>query len=227
MNKLEQTRKLLIFGAGEYAEVAFTYFKAAAEYQVTAFLIDREHRKANSFCGLPLVDFEDAMELYSPDDHSFFIAVGYAQANALRRARFEQVKAMGYNLASYVSPNAIIHADAQIGEHCFILETAVIEPFVRIGDNVAIWCGSVIGHYSTIGSHCFLALRATIGGGTHVDEQCFIGVGATVRDHIKIGPRSKIGAGAVLLSDVGADNNFRAISDMDLSDCSTIKCDDL
>lgn len=208
---MEQPKKLLIFGAGEYAEVAFAYFRAAATDEVAAFLIDRQHRKADSFCGLPLVAFEDAAELYPPESHSCFIAVGYAQANALRRTRFETAKAMGYYMASYISPHAIIHPDAQIGEHCFILETAVVEPYVRIGDNVTIWSGSIIGHYSTIAPHCFLALRASVGGGTTVGEQCFIGVGATVRDHINVGPRCTIGAGALCLSNIGTDVTVHGI----------------
>ena len=204
------TRPLVIFGAGEYAEVACSYFSESGTHRVSAFTVDRKHISADNLSGLPFVPFEDVARLYPPDSHDFFVAIGYAQHNAIRRLKYETAKAMGYSMASYVSNNAIIHPNAQIGEHCFILETSVVEPFVRIGDNVTIWSGSIIGHYSTIASHCFLALRASVGGGTCIGEQCFMGVGATVRDHVSLGPRCIIGAGAVLLSDLDADKCVHA-----------------
>lgn len=206
------SRPLVIFGAGEYADVACSYFRESATHRVSAFTVDKQHIGADNFSGLPLVPFEDVARLYPPDSHDFFVAIGYARHNEIRRLKYETAKAMGYSMASYVSPHAIIHSNAQIGEHCFILETSVVEPFVRIGDNVTIWSGSIIGHYSTIASHCFLALRASIGGGTHIGEQCSLGIGATVRDHINIGPRCTIGAGALSLSDMGADVTIYGIA---------------
>jgi sugar O-acyltransferase (sialic acid O-acetyltransferase NeuD family) len=151
------------------------------------------------------VDFEDVPELYPSRNHDFFVAVGYANKNELRRKRYETARGLGYKMASYISPYAIIHPNAQIGEHCFILETVVIEPFVRIGDNVTIWSGTTIGHYGTIASHCFLSLRATVGGGTHIGEQSVVGLGAIVRDHICIGSRCTIGTAASVLFDIASD----------------------
>lgn len=205
------TRPLVIFGAGEYAEIAYCYFRESRTHRPVAFTVDGQHIPTDKFSGLPVLSFADVARLCPPDSHDFFVAIGYAQQNEIRRVKYETAKAMGYSMASYVSPNAIIHSNAQIGEHCFILETAVVEPFVRIGDNVTIWSGSIIGHYSMIASHCFLALRASVGGGTTVGEQCFIGVGATVRDHINVGPRCTIGAGALCLSDIGTDVTVHGI----------------
>jgi sugar O-acyltransferase (sialic acid O-acetyltransferase NeuD family) len=201
-------RPLVIFGAGEYAEVAYSYFREVGTHEVVAFTVDRQYVDTDTSYGLPLVPFEDVARLYSPDSHDFFVAVGYAQINGVRRAKYETAKAMGYAMASYISPRAIIHPDAELGEHCFILDDVVLEPFASVGDNVTIWTGAVIAHYSRVASHCFVSIRVLIAGGTSIGEQCFLGVGAVLRDHLSVGERTVVGAGAILLADADADGVY-------------------
>ncbi|WP_057320501.1 acetyltransferase, partial [Mycobacterium tuberculosis] len=117
-------------------------------------------------------------------------------------------KALGYELASYVSSHATVLNDGRIGENVFLLEDNTIQPFVSIGNNVTLWSGNHIGHHSTIHDHCFLASHIVVSGGVVIEEQSFIGVNATLRDHITIGSRCVVGAGALLLRDADADGVY-------------------
>jgi|TARA_R100000005_G_scaffold96339_1_gene82498 sugar O-acyltransferase (sialic acid O-acetyltransferase NeuD family) len=196
------TNKLIIFGNSQIAELAQFYFNRHTDYEVAAFCVDRAYLKEESFCGCPIVPFEDVETVYSPEDYSFFVALSYTKLNILRRERFEAAKAKGYRLASYISPYATLLNDGRIGENCFILEDNTIQPFVTIGDNVTLWSGNHIGHHSTIENHCFISSHVVVSGGVRVEEQCFLGVNATLRDGITIGARSVIGAGTVILGNV-------------------------
>jgi|TARA_R100000455_G_scaffold26688_1_gene15536 sugar O-acyltransferase (sialic acid O-acetyltransferase NeuD family) len=158
--------------------------------------------KEESFCGLPIVPFEDVETVYSPEGYSFFVAPSYTKLNILRHERFEAAKAKGYRLASYISPHATPLNDGRIGENCFILEDNTIQPFVTIGDNVTLLSSNHIGHHSTVENHCFISSQGVVSGGVRVEEQCFLGVNSTLRDGITIGARSVIGAGAVILGNV-------------------------
>ncbi|WP_300394269.1 acetyltransferase [Henriciella sp.] len=195
------TKPLVIFGTGDIAQLAFTYFEADSDYDVVAFTVDSEYLESSEFCGRPVVDFESVAERFPPENHRLFIALSYANVNALRKSKFEAGRAMGYQFASYVSSRASILNEGQIGENCFILEDNTIQPFVCIGDNVTLWSGNHVGHHSTIGDHCFIASHVVISGGVMIGSQCFIGVNSTLRDHIVIGERCVIGAGALMLSD--------------------------
>lgn len=194
-------RKLIIFGAGDIAQLASYYFRNDSDYEVVGFCVDRPYRSSDVFEGLPLVAFDEMEQLFPPAEHSLFVALSYANLNGLRREKYLAGKKLGYVFASYVSSRATILNDGQIGENCFILEDNTVQPFARIGDNVTLWSGNHIGHHSIIGDHCFLASHVVISGGVQIGEQCFIGVNATVRDHVKLGERCVIGAGALILAD--------------------------
>lgn len=201
-------KKLVIFGAGEIAELAAFYFAIDSDYDVAAFAVDRSHLASAEAFGRPLVAFEEAASAFAPRDHELFVAVGYTGLNALRRERYLAAKGMGYRVATYVSSRATTWPGFAPGENCFILEDNTLQPFARVGDNVTLWSGNHIGHHSTIGSHCFIASHVVVSGGVQIGESCFIGVNATLRDHVKVGARCVIGAGALIAEDAEPDGVY-------------------
>ena len=193
--------QIIIFGTGEIAQLAHFYFSSDSEYEVVAFTVDAAYQTESTFCGLPVIVFEELSKHYPPEQYKLFVALSYSKLNAVRKEKYLAVKALGYRMASFISSRATILNDGQVGENCFIFEDNTIQPFVTIGNNVTLWSGNHIGHHSTIEDHCFIASQVVISGGVMIGEQCFVGVNATLRDHIKIGERCVIGAGALLLAD--------------------------
>lgn len=195
------TRRIVVFGASEIAQLAHWYFSFDSDYEVMGFAVDPEFLTSDSFCGLPVVPMGEVATAFPPTEHSAFVALSYAKLNAVRREKYLAMKALGYPMASYISTKASVLNEGKIGENCFILEDNTIQPFVTIGNNVTLWSGNHIGHHSTIQDHCFLASHIVVSGGVTVEESCFIGVNATLRDHITVGSNCVIGAGALLLAD--------------------------
>jgi len=192
---------LIIFGAGDIAQLAHFYFSTDSEYEVVAFTVDSAYIDETTFCELPVIPFEEISKNYAPDQCDIFVALSYSKLNTIRKEKYLVAKALGYQIASYISSRATVLNEGRIGENCFIFEDNTIQPFVTIGNNVTLWSGNHIGHHSTINDHCFIASHVVISGGVMIEEQCFIGVNATLRDHIKVGERCVIGAGALLLAD--------------------------
>ena len=195
------SRSLVIFGAGDIAQLAHYYFSSDTDYDVVAFTVDAEYMAADRFCDLPLVPFGDVATRYPPATHDMFIGVSYTKLNQVRKGKYLAAKALGYRLATYISSRATVLNAGRIGDNCFILEDNTIQPFVTIGNNVVLWSGNHIGHHSTIRDHCFISSHVVVSGGVEIGESCFFGVNATLRDHIKIGDRCVIGAGVLLLAD--------------------------
>lgn len=194
-------KKLVIFGSGDIAELAYYYFSTDSVYEVVAFTVDAAYRTGTTFCDLPIIDFEEISKYYAPEQCDIFVALSYSKLNVTRKEKYLAAKALGYRIASFISSHATVLNDGRIGENCFIFEDNTIQPFVTIGNNVTLWSGNHIGHHSTIKDHCFIASHVVVSGGVEIGEQCFIGVNATLRDHIKIGEKCVIGAGALLLAD--------------------------
>jgi sugar O-acyltransferase (sialic acid O-acetyltransferase NeuD family) len=195
---MEESNKLLIFGSGTLAEIAFFYFQTDTSYEVLGFVDLPEFTlNRSNLLGKPIWSLEDVKKNFSLDDVQFFIAVGYRKTNEIRQRRFEELKNLGYKLASYISSRATVFT-TEIGENCFILENNVIQPYTVIGNNVVMWSGNHIGHHSVIENHVFIASHAVISGKCTVKENSFLGVNCCLHDGITIGKKSVIGAGAIV-----------------------------
>lgn len=193
--------KVVIFGTGDIAQVAHFYLTHDSEHEVIAFTVNQEYFSVSEFCGLPVVAFEEIEQHYAPGEYAMFIAVSYAKLNQVRTEKYEQAKAKGYSLISYISSKATHWRDTQIGDNCFIFEDNTIQPFVKIGNNVTLWSGNHIGHHAEIEDNCFITSHVVISGGVKVGKNTFIGVNSTLRDHITIGAHCVIGAGSLILKD--------------------------
>lgn len=201
-------KPLVIFGFGDIAQLAHFYFTTDSQYEVVAFTVDAAYLTATTFCGLPVIAFEEITKHYPPEKCDLFVALSYAKLNTVRKEKYLAAKELGYRLPSFISSHATVLNEGRIGENCFIFEDNTIQPFVTVGNNVTFWSGNHIGHHSTIGDHCFIASHVVISGGVEIGEQCFIGVNATLRDHIKIGDKCVVGAGTLLLADAEAEGVY-------------------
>lgn len=210
MSTQKSRRPIVIFGAGEIADLAAFYFGFDGDRTVAAITVDQAYLKDDRVFGLPAVPFEDVATAYPPDQFDMFVATSYAEINRLRARKCAEAMSKGYRLASYVSPRATCFPDLSHGWNCFIFEDNTIQPRVKIGNNVTLWSGNHIGHHSTIGDNVFIASHVVVSGGVSIAENCFIGVNATLRDHIRIGKYSVVGAGATLLTDAPDEAVFKA-----------------
>ena len=82
--------QILIFGAGDIARLAHYYFRTDSPHEVVAFAVDAPFKIADSFDGLPLVSFEEALARYPPGRYAGFVAIGYARINRVRKEKYER-----------------------------------------------------------------------------------------------------------------------------------------
>jgi sugar O-acyltransferase (sialic acid O-acetyltransferase NeuD family) len=196
-----KTRRIVIFGSGQIAELADFYFTNDSSYEVVAFTVDQAFLSQHEFRGRPVVPFERVAEEFPPQDFDFFVAIGYTKLNLLRPEKVAAARAKGYRLVSYLSSRATVFTGFELQENCFILEDNTIQPFARVGSNVTLWSGNHIGHHSTVEDDVFISSHVVVSGGVRIGQGSFVGVNATFRDHVSIGKNCVIGVGALVLED--------------------------
>jgi len=189
--------QLLIFGAGDVARLANFYFRTDSQHQVAAFVVDAPFKNAETFDNLPLVSFDEALQRYPPAEYAAFVAIGYAKMNRVRREKYDQMRAAGYSLVSYISSRCT-YLTTPPGDNCFILEDNTVQPFVTVGNDVTLWSGNHIGHDSIIEDHCFITSHVVVSGHVRIGSGSFLGVNATLRNALTIAPETLIVAGAVI-----------------------------
>ena len=202
-------KKVVIFGTGEYAELAYYYFENDPEcdFEVVGFVADDEYVKESTFRGKHLCKLSELEESFPPHLFSAHVALSYSKLNQVKEDKFNQLKKMGYELVSYVcSKGTVTWPDLQIGENCFILEKNNIQPTVKIGNNVMIWSSNHLGHNCEIKDHAYLASGITISGHVVIGERSFIGVNVAFKDFINIGSDCFITMGANIVKDIPNDS---------------------
>jgi UDP-N-acetylbacillosamine N-acetyltransferase len=190
--------RLVIFGVGPLARLMQYYFEKDTDYEAVAFCVDREHLQEESFCGRPVVPFDEVGERYPADDHHMFVAIGYRRMRDRKRV-YERAKAAGYRCASYGSPRAILHAPGDAGENNVFMDRVLMEPFASVGDNNLFWSGTLIGHECVIGSHNYVSANVIIGGQSEVADGCFLGNGAATINAIRLREETMLLPGALAL----------------------------
>lgn len=191
-------KKLIIFGNTIMAKVIHFYFSRDSNYTVVGFTVDEEYNNKEKMCKLDIFDFETLEQTHSPSSHELFIAIGPSKMNTLREEKFNQAKAKGYELATYISPNAI--CDSPVGMNCFVGDMVVINPFVKIGDNNFFWENSYVGNDSKIMNHCYISPKSAISTFATVMNNSIIGTSSIINTRIMVAENSLVGAGCYISS---------------------------
>lgn len=188
-----KNKKLVIFGAGILGHLAFECFSKDSEYEVVAFAAEKQYIDNDTFCGLPVVDFDEIDKLYPAQDYYMYIALGWYKLNRNRTKFYNLAKQKGYKLASYVSSAAFVGPGVTIGDNCFIMENCVLQLDVKVGNNVTLWSACCVEHYSVLEDNTTMAARAVVAGNSVIGMNSFIGVNASIADKITVAPDNFIG----------------------------------
>lgn len=174
------------------ARLVHFYFSREQSREIAAFTVNRAHNTGQKFCGLDVVDFEDVQSRFPPSDYDMFIAVGPSNMNTLREQKFLEAKKLGYELASYISPNAI--CDSSIGHNSLLADFAVVNPFAVVGENNFIFEFAFISNEAAVGDNCYISPRATVGTFSVVGSNSFLGTASVINTRVVVGKYSLIGA---------------------------------
>ena len=194
-----KSKKLVIFGTGETADIAYEYFTHDSDYDVVAFTVESQYLKETELHGLPVVSFNDVEKHYPVAEVHLFVAISYTKLNRIRAKCYKMVKQKGYTCASYVSSKAFVWHNVTIGENCMIFENNVIQHMVKIGNGVILWSGNHIGHQTKIDDFVYISSHVVISGFCHIGAYSFLGVNATFNDNIKLGEDNVVGSGALII----------------------------
>lgn len=191
-------KKIVIFGGGETAQLAYEYFTHDSSYDVVAFSMDEEFIENTALFGLPIVPLSEVSDKFPNDCYHGFVAASSTKLNRVRRQLYDRVKAMNYKLVSYVSSRAFVWPNVKIGDNCFILENNTLQPFTEVGNNVVMWSGNHLGHRSVVHDDCFISSHCVISGYCDIGARSFLGVNCTIENNVAIGADNFLGAGTLI-----------------------------
>lgn len=197
-----KNKKLIIFGNGSTADIAYEYFSKDSDYEVVAFTVDDEYIESDKHLGLPLIKFSLIEKHYPISEYYMFCASTYNQLNRVREYLYYKAKQKGYKIANYISSRAFIWDNVTIGENVMILENNVIQHKCKIGNNVILWSGNHIGHESEIMDHVYISSHCVVSGFCKIGKFSFLGVNCTFNDEIILSDDSLVASGALIAKSI-------------------------
>lgn len=205
---MTKSKKLIIIGTGETARIAYTYFSSDSVYDVIAFSVESKFIDKEEEMGLPIVPFEELENKFPSDEFDCHVAISFTNLNAIRALMYEKTKEKGYNLASFISSQAYVAPNAEIGDNCFLYNHVSVGPFAKVKNNTILCSGVLVSHSSELGNHIFAAPGAAIGGFTKVGDFSFLGLNCTIVDKLSLSEKSLISAGAFLTKSTDTPNLY-------------------
>ena len=196
-----EPRRIVLVGAGEMASIAHEYFTGDSPHEVVAFSVGSDYLEGDSYEGLPLVALETLTETHPPSEYAAFVAISWNKLNRIRRRLYEDVKARGYDLMTYVSSRAFVGVGATFGENTFVFENNNLQRGVSVGDDVILWSANHCGHHSVVEDHVFFSSHVVIAEAARIGASSFMAANTYVYVGVSVGTDCVVGAGAVVLSD--------------------------
>ena len=200
-------KKVIILGITDVARILRYEMEKEAGIYTESYCLTSDYikkyglRDSARFDDRPVVPFEHLNEIYGYGNFQVIIMVDYSNMNSDREKLFQQCDEYGYEIGSYISPNARIdyqgkgEFNVRLGRGNIIFEGSRISPFTELGDgNIVV--GATIEHNSKVGNFNWFARNFTTAGGVKIGNNNFFGVGASIRDGIIIGNYCLVGVGA-------------------------------
>ena len=67
-------KDIIIFGANDFGRILKYYLEEDNDpRKICAFTMNKEYIKDDTFCGLPIIPFEEINSTYSPDEYEILI----------------------------------------------------------------------------------------------------------------------------------------------------------
>lgn len=185
--------RLVIVGNSLSAEIMYKYLMQDKRYKVVAFAVNREYIDTNEMFGLPVCELETLPSRFPATEVNLVMGVGYNNLNRTRESLYACGKEMGYEIETYIHPDAKVYNDGNIGEGSIIFANTVVEVCSTIGKNSVIWANCIVAHHAGIGDNCWIASGTVVAGQAKIGNNSFLGVNVSISNQVELAEFNIIG----------------------------------
>ncbi len=195
--------RVVILGAGGHARALIDVIRAGRRDLRIVGAVDDSPGALTDVLGVPVLGPSSRLEALRAEGVAFAgLGVGAVTNNPLRVTLYERLKALGFDVPSFIHPSAVVEASATMGQGNQLFPGAIVGSNVRLGDNTIINSGVVLSHDCVIGSHAHITPGAILAGNVTVGPGAVVGMGVTVYLGVTIGAGALIANGCHIMHDI-------------------------
>ena len=188
-------KELIIVGAGGHGRVVADVAASMKYFKNILFIDDN----LNQIAPHHVLTTTEHMCSQIHEERVFIVAIGH---NETRSCLASELRVNNAQFTNIVHPSAVLGSRLTLGTGILFMPNAVVNANAVIGDDVIINTASVVEHDVILESSVHLGPNATLAGAAHVGYRSLVGAAAVVLPNVSIGQDCTIGAGCVVTSNV-------------------------
>ena len=203
---MTEWKRFVLWGSAGHAKVLASLIALRGGRVVALF--DNDPQSTPVLVGVPLFIGEEAFVRWiegeqNPNELRGLAAIGGARGHD-RLAVQERFRAYGLQIEAVVHPSASVCVTASLGAGTQVLAQAVVAADAHVGEVCIINHRAAVDHECVLEDGVHLAPGSTLCGCVKLGPNVMIGAGAVVLPRINIGAGTIVGAGAVVTRDLPA-----------------------
>lgn len=191
-------KKIIIYGAGDFAQMMKYYIEKDLNGEVVAYTVEKKYIEQEKVDDISVIPFEDLEKTFSNKDYDVVIGVVGRNMFNDRSSIYNSIKQKGYQMPNIIHTTASINTD-DIGDANIVMDNSVIGPMCKIGSGNIIWPCVSIAHQNTVGDFNQFAGCSSSIGQIEIGSHCFIGNNCTL--YATIADYTFVGAGTYIRKD--------------------------
>jgi UDP-perosamine 4-acetyltransferase len=191
---------VVVLGGGGHAKVLVSVIRKLP-WTIAGYV---DPRDVGPLLGVPYAGSDDVLPALLARYPGCAAAMGIGKVDATAdRARIQAAAvALGYAFPAFVSPDAVVNGEVELGAGTAVFDGAIVNPGVLTGPICIVNTNAIVEHDCRFGTNVHIAPGATVSGGVRIGDHTFVGAGAVVIHGVQIVAGCLIGAGAVVTNDL-------------------------
>ena len=185
--------KIVLIGGGGHCNSVIDVIEQTNRYEIIG-IVDTKENVGKKVLSYEIIACDDDLETIFKTCKNAIITIGHIKSNSLRKKLFENLKNIGFNIPTIVSPLAYVSKYALVDEGTVVMHHALINANAKIGKNCIINTKALIEHDCIVKDNCHISTATIINGGVVVKENTFVGSNSTSKQSIEISGFVKAGS---------------------------------
>lgn len=185
--------KIVLIGGGGHCHSVIDVIEQENRYEIIG-IVDTKENISKKVLNYEIIACDDDLGIIFQSCKNALITVGQIESNKIRVKIYNNLKKIGFNLPTIISPLAYVSKYSFIDEGTIIMHQALINANAKIGKNCIINTKALIEHDCIVEDNCHISTASVINGGVRVKENSFFGSNATSKQSIEIDGFIKAGS---------------------------------
>lgn len=183
--------KLVLIGGGGHARACIDVIEQENRFKIYGIVDSFALQNGISeVLGYPILGGDELLESLYTQIKIAFIALGQIKTPAHRMRIYQNLKTIGYNLPTIISPLAYIAKGVNLKEGSIIMHHALVNANAKIGTACIINSKALVEHDCVVEDFCHLSTASVINGNCHIGEGSFLGSNMILAHNAAVAPNS-------------------------------------